>query len=83
MSTLTGGAGCCRYAAGDKVEAWLHELLCLDAAEHIPKLPARLPHPSECELYYINRDTLFSYHQVCASFNACHELQGASRRPRR
>lgn len=41
------------------------ELLCLNAAEHVPKLPARLPHPSECELYYINRDTLFSYHKVC------------------
>eukprot|EP00891_Asterochloris_glomerata_P009605 jgi/Astpho2/9605/Aster-03877 len=57
-----------RYAAGDKVESWLHELLCLDAAEHIPKLPARLPHPSECDLYYINRDTLFSYHKASEAF---------------
>ena len=55
---------CCRYAAGDKVESWLLELLCLNAAEHVPKLPARLPHPTECDLYYINRDTLFSYHKV-------------------
>ena len=54
----------CRYAAGDKVESWLLELLCLNAAEHVPKLPARLPHPTECDLYYINRDTLFSYHKV-------------------
>ena len=58
--------GCCRYAAGDKVESWLLELLCLNAAEHVPKLPARLPHPTECDLYYINRDTLFSYHKVPA-----------------
>ena len=46
------------------MESWLLELLCLNAAEHVPKLPARLPHPSECDLYYINRDTLFSYHRV-------------------
>lgn len=23
----------------------------------------RLPPPSECDLYYVNRDTLFSYHK--------------------
>ncbi len=41
-----------RYAAGDKVERWLNELLCLDAAENLPRLgAARLPHPDECELY--------------------------------
>jgi tRNA(Met) C34 N-acetyltransferase TmcA len=41
-----------RYAAGDAVERWLNELLCLDAAEHLPRLGAsRLPHPDECELY--------------------------------
>ena len=54
----------CRYGAGDKVEAWLNDLLCLDAAEHIPPPPPQLPHPSECELYYVERDTLFSYHKV-------------------
>lgn len=48
------------------MEAWLHELLCLDAAEHLPPPPARLPHPNECELYYVERDTLFSYHKVPA-----------------
>jgi len=41
-----------RYASGDKVERWLNELLCLDAAENLPRLGAsRLPHPDECELY--------------------------------
>ncbi|KAK9836541.1 hypothetical protein WJX74_002758 [Apatococcus lobatus] len=57
-----------RYSAGDKVESWLHELLCLDAAEHVPPTPARLPHPSECNLYYIERDTLFSYHKGSEAF---------------
>jgi N-acetyltransferase 10 len=42
----------CSYAAGDKVERWLNELLCLDATENLPRLgAARLPHPDECELY--------------------------------
>ena len=53
-----------RYAGGDQMEAWLHELLCLDAAEHLPGPPAQLPHPSQCDLYYVERDTLFSYHKV-------------------
>lgn len=26
-------------------------------------LMTRLPAPSECDLYYVNRDTLFSYHK--------------------
>ncbi|KAL3153398.1 hypothetical protein ABBQ38_011736 [Trebouxia sp. C0009 RCD-2024] len=62
------GGGGRRYAAGDQVESWLLELLCLNAAEHVPKLPARLPHPTECDLYYINRDTLFSYHKASEAF---------------
>jgi tRNA(Met) C34 N-acetyltransferase TmcA len=53
-----------RYGAGDKVEAWLHQLLCLDAAEHVPPPPPALPHPGACRLYYVERDTLFSYHQA-------------------
>lgn len=52
-----------RYAPGDPIESWLHELLCLDAAQHLPKPPARLPHPSDCELFFVERDTLFSYHK--------------------
>ena len=59
-----------RYAAGDRVERWLNDLLCLDAAEHMPRLGAssRLPHPEECELYAVNRDTLFSGHRDSESF---------------
>ncbi|GAQ78702.1 N-acetyltransferase 10 [Klebsormidium nitens] len=57
-----------RYAAGDTVESWLNDLLCLNAADHIPRITGRLPHPSECELYYVNRDTLFSYHKASELF---------------
>ncbi|KAJ7951699.1 RNA cytidine acetyltransferase [Quillaja saponaria] len=51
-----------RYASGDPIESWLHTLLCLDVTNYIPNLN-RLPPPSECDLYYVNRDTLFSYHK--------------------
>jgi len=54
----------CRYGPGDPVEAWLHEVLCLDAAQSLPRPPPRLPHPSQCDLYYVQRDTLFSFHKV-------------------
>uniref|UniRef100_A0A1D2A005 RNA cytidine acetyltransferase n=2 Tax=Auxenochlorella protothecoides TaxID=3075 RepID=A0A1D2A005_AUXPR len=57
-----------RYASGDEVEKWLNGLLCLDAAEHIPKPPARLPHPDDCQLYYVERDTLFSFHAASETF---------------
>jgi N-acetyltransferase 10 len=57
-----------RYKAGDPVEAWLTGLLCLDAT--ILELPwtAGCPVPSDCQLYYINRDTLFSYHKTSEAF---------------
>ncbi|KAL1209886.1 RNA cytidine acetyltransferase 2 [Cardamine amara subsp. amara] len=51
-----------RYASGDPIESWLNGLLCLDVATCLPN-PARHPLPSECDLYYVNRDTLFSYHK--------------------
>ena len=57
-----------RYAAGDPMEGWLHELLCLDAADHVPPIPSRLPHPDECELFYVSKDTLFSYHKATEKF---------------
>ncbi|KAJ6803117.1 RNA cytidine acetyltransferase 1-like [Iris pallida] len=56
-----------RYAPGDPIESWLNGLLCLDVASHIPNI-SRLPHPSECDLYYVNRDTLFSYHKESEIF---------------
>ncbi|KAJ9177701.1 hypothetical protein P3X46_012891 [Hevea brasiliensis] len=51
-----------RYASADPIESWLNALLCLDVTNSIPSI-SRLPPPSECDLYYVNRDTLFSYHK--------------------
>uniref|UniRef100_A0ACD5T8E2 Uncharacterized protein n=2 Tax=Avena sativa TaxID=4498 RepID=A0ACD5T8E2_AVESA len=56
-----------RYASGDPIETWLNELLCLDLANSIPNI-SRLPHPEKCDLYYVNRDTLFSYHKESEVF---------------
>lgn len=69
-----------RYGANDPVEAWLNTLLCLSCcnpseAESIfsNKLlrasgKTGCPHPSSCELFYVNRDTLFSFHPVSEMF---------------
>ncbi|KJE95863.1 N-acetyltransferase 10 [Capsaspora owczarzaki ATCC 30864] len=57
-----------RYAAGDPVEKWLNELLCLDVGSVPRSLSSGCPHPKKCDLYYINRDTLFSFHKASESF---------------
>lgn len=58
-----------RYSAGDKVEKWLNSVLCLDATVASKSLSAQgCPHPSKCELYYVSRDTLFSYHPASELF---------------
>ncbi|EPX74824.1 N-acetyltransferase Nat10 [Schizosaccharomyces octosporus yFS286] len=58
-----------RYAAGDRIEGWLNKLLCLDAANYVSKSAAQgFPHPSECSLFRVSRDTLFSYHPVSEAF---------------
>ncbi|GLB38826.1 putative RNA cytidine acetyltransferase with specificity toward both 18S rRNA and tRNAs [Lyophyllum shimeji] len=57
-----------RYSAGDKVEKWLNSLLCLDASI-LPKASTQgTPHPSACELFYVSRDTLFSFHPASEVF---------------
>nr|CEL70485.1 TPA: Predicted P-loop ATPase fused to an acetyltransferase (ISS), related [Neospora caninum Liverpool] len=57
-----------RYSMGDGVEAWLHDLLCLGATEP-PKLSeAALPPASKCDLYLVDRDALFSYHDASEAF---------------
>ncbi|KAK4391830.1 RNA cytidine acetyltransferase 1 [Sesamum angolense] len=56
-----------RYASEDPVESWLNDLLCLDATNSPPTI-SRLPHPSECQLYYVTRDTLFSFHKESEIF---------------
>ena len=57
-----------RYSEGDATEAWLSSLLCLEAAKHVPRITRALPHPDKCELYYVNRDTLFSFHAASEVF---------------
>ena len=34
----------------------------------LPKVQSSCPHPSKCELYYVNRDTLFSFHKTSETF---------------
>nr|CDI52152.1 conserved hypothetical protein [Melanopsichium pennsylvanicum 4] len=61
-----------RYSRGDKIETWLHQLLCLDAS--LTRLSSAAlkakgcPHPSSCDLYMVNRDALFSYHPASEVF---------------
>lgn len=56
-----------RYKPGDEVETWLTKLLCLDATSVQP-IMSGCPPPDNCELYYINRDTLFCYHKASEEF---------------
>ena len=49
-----------RYSPGDPVEAWLNGLLCLDVTSGVPPLASGCPPPDSCDLYYVNRVTLFS-----------------------
>ncbi|KAI6251012.1 RNA cytidine acetyltransferase [Erysiphe necator] len=59
-----------RYAKGDMVEKWLNNLLCLNAT--LPKSKLDIgqgcPDPSQCQLLKVNRDTLFSFHDVSEMF---------------
>eukprot|EP00466_Bigelowiella_natans_P003509 jgi/Bigna1/57656/fgenesh1_pm.23_\ len=57
-----------RYQAEDPIEAWLNGLLCLDCADSVPEISSGLPHPSQCQLYAVNRDTLFSFHRAAERF---------------
>ncbi|KAI9698390.1 MAG: killer toxin resistant protein [Candelina mexicana] len=58
-----------RYALGDPVERWLNTLLCLDATLPRSKVNTNgCPHPTQCQLLHVNRDTLFSFHPVSEKF---------------
>lgn len=61
-----------RYSPGDVVEKWLNDLLCLNCCQLNPSSyflkGTGTPVPDACELYYVNRDTLFSYHKVSEMF---------------
>lgn len=56
-----------RYQSNDDIERWLINLLCLDASS-VPPISSGCPTPDACELYYIDRDALFSYHKAAESF---------------
>lgn len=56
-----------RYREGDEIEKWLNTLLCLDATT-VHDVNSGCPTPDACELYYIDRDALFSYHKAAESF---------------
>lgn len=56
-----------RYSSGDGIEKWLSNLLCLDSTEAMD-LQGKLSIPTDCQLYLINRDTLFSYHNASEEF---------------
>jgi N-acetyltransferase 10 len=58
-----------RYAPNDPIENWLNRLLCLDATTPTPlQYSKTLPLPSDCQLYEVNRDALFSYHKESEKF---------------
>jgi N-acetyltransferase 10 len=59
-----------RYAKGDAVEKWLNTVLCLDATLPRSKLNTLqgCPDLSQCQLLNVNRDTLFSFHEVSEKF---------------
>lgn len=57
-----------RYAPRDPVEQWLNDLLCLDATSKPYKLTCGCPLPSACDLFYVNRDSLFSFHKLSEAF---------------
>ncbi|KAF6755010.1 GNAT acetyltransferase 2-domain-containing protein [Ephemerocybe angulata] len=60
-----------RYSPGDTIEKWLNSLLCLDATvipRSLSSSMGGMAHPSQCELYAVNRDTLFSFHPASEVF---------------
>ena len=56
-----------RYADNDPIENWLNNLLILDAT-NIEDFEESIADPKKLELYYVNRDTLFSYHKASEAF---------------
>jgi len=57
-----------RYHSGDAVESWLTSLLCLEVTDVTARVSKDPVAPSECELVYVNRDTLFSYNPATELF---------------
>jgi N-acetyltransferase 10 len=62
---------CCKQLIdkADPVETWLNKLLCLDSSLVVPStVPSMCPHPSTANLYYVNKDALFSFHKASEMF---------------
>ncbi|KAL3069386.1 hypothetical protein niasHS_018111 [Heterodera schachtii] len=59
-----------RYAMNDPVEDWLNQTLCLNSQQSLPTSLTGTPAPDKCELYYVNRDSLFSFHKAAEVFLA-------------
>uniref|UniRef100_A0A158PAI7 RNA cytidine acetyltransferase n=1 Tax=Angiostrongylus cantonensis TaxID=6313 RepID=A0A158PAI7_ANGCA len=57
-----------RFPYRTEIEQWLNRVLCLNAAKIKTRLSCGTPPPSECELYFVNRDTLFSFHKASEAF---------------
>lgn len=57
-----------RYGEKDPIEKWLYDLLCLEAGGKRQVLTGGAPHPDQCELYYVERDALFSRHRASEAF---------------
>ncbi|CAK5009430.1 unnamed protein product [Meloidogyne enterolobii] len=56
-----------RYGNGDSVEEWLNRVLCLNPS-NLKNTISGTPAPEKCELYYVNRDALFSFHKAAEVF---------------
>lgn len=56
-----------RYSVDDQIEKWLNSLLCLDS-EKVFDTNSSCPPPDSCDLYYVERDSLFSYHPAAETF---------------
>lgn len=54
-----------RYSINDPIENWLNDLLFLSAT---PLSIGSCPSPSDCQLFYINKDALFTYHKTSELF---------------
>ncbi|KAK6023751.1 putative ATPase DUF699 [Ostertagia ostertagi] len=57
-----------RQQAAGSIEQWLNRVLCLNAGNINTRLSCGTPPPSECELYIVNRDALFSFHKASEAF---------------
>lgn len=56
-----------RYGLNDAVEKWLNEFLCLNATT-AEKLTDKPEFHSNCSLYFVNKETLFSYKKTSEKF---------------